>query len=311
MTRDPLIGQLLGDYKIEQQLGEGAFATVYRGKDIHLDINVAIKVLNLLSLSSRDERIYRQNFQQEARIIAHLDHPRIVRVLRFGFTPTGLPGIQDQTPFLVMSYAAHGSLRHAFPELSRLNFATIAKYTLQIAEALQYAHDQKPSLVHRDIKPENIFLDAMANALVGDFGIAVSVNAETHTPRDRSGTFRYIAPEQSQGHPKPASDQYSLGIMVYEWLSGDAPFNADNPIGLALAHIRDPLPPLPPAIPNRQAIEAVLFRALAKKPEQRYPRIMDFASGFTASVRTQDASKTRKTNRYDHCFSPSSHFRCR
>ena len=170
MTQDLLIGQQLADYKINRFLGEGAFAKVYEGEDVYLDRKVAIKIMKISSLPAREITTYKESFQKEAKIIARLEHPNIIRIIKFGFSQ-GLQryGLPDGTPFLVMSYAAYGTIRDKYPELSVLDYTTIAKYTLQIAQALQYAHDQTKAVIHRDIKPENLFLDAQDNVLLGDF----------------------------------------------------------------------------------------------------------------------------------------------
>src|SRR6202008_1953976 len=156
------------------------------------------------------------SFMQEAQILAHLSHPHIVRVLDFA--------VQDGTPFLVIEYAPHGTLRHHHARGTRLPLETVAHYVQQVAAALQYAHDQR--LIHRDVKPENLLLGRSDEILLSDFGIAlVSQSSQYQSPPKMAGTIAYMAPEQIQAHPRPASDQYSLGIVVYEWLSGDRPFH--------------------------------------------------------------------------------------
>src|SRR5437868_3000529 len=204
------VGQQLGNYQLIHLLGEGGFAEVYLGEHIHLGTQAAIKILHAqLSNENVDE------FRTEARTIARLIHPHIVRVLEFG--------IEGKTPFLVMDYAPQGTLRQRHPKGVILPLPTIVSYVEQLADALQYAHDEK--LIHRDIKPENILLGRRNELLLSDFGIAlVAQSSRYQNAQEMAGTMAYMAPEQIQGKPRPASDQYSLGVVAYEWLSGDRPF---------------------------------------------------------------------------------------
>src|SRR5207253_11229950 len=151
----------------------------------------------------------------EARTIAHLEHPHIVRILDFG--------IEGKTPFLVMSYAPNGTLRQRHPKGAVLPMMTIVSYVKQIADALQYAHDEK--LIHRDIKPENMLIGRRNEVLLSDFGIALlAQSSRLQSTQEVVGTAFYMSPEQLQGKPRFASDQYSLGIVAYEWLCGTRPF---------------------------------------------------------------------------------------
>src|SRR5947199_2120768 len=205
------IGQRLGNYQLLRYLGEGGFAEVYLGEHIHLGTQAAIKVLHT-QLTSDDV----DKFRIEARTIARLIHPHIVRVLEFG--------VEGKTPFLVMDYAPHGTLRQRHPKGVTLPLPTIVSYVKQVAEALQYAHDEK--VIHRDIKPENMLLGRRNDILLSDFGIAlVAQSSRYQSTQDMAGTMAYMSPEQIQGKPRPASDQYSLGIVVYEWLRGRRPFH--------------------------------------------------------------------------------------
>src|SRR5207249_11061498 len=155
---------------------------------------------------------YREGFLSEARTIAHLRHPHIIQVLDFG--------IESMTPFLVMDYAPHGTLRQRHPRGTLLPLDTVVTYVTQVAQALQYAHQEK--VIHRDIKPENMLLGRSNEVLLSDFGIAIiSQSSRQQQAQDAAGTLAYMAPEQLQGKPRPASDQYALGIVVYEWLCGD------------------------------------------------------------------------------------------
>src|SRR5712692_6672667 len=205
------VGQRLGNYRLTRLLGKGGFAEVYLGEHLRLGTQAAVKVL-YTRLASPDEAA---GFEKEAQTIAHLKHPHIVRVLDFD--------VQDDTPFLVMDYAVGGTLRQRHPRGSVPPLPTIISYVKQVAEALQYAHDQK--LIHRDVKPENMLLGSNNEVLLSDFGIAsIAHSTSSLSTQAYSGTAHYSAPEQISGKPRPASDQYALGVVVYEWLTGTRPF---------------------------------------------------------------------------------------
>ncbi|HET8853640.1 MAG TPA: serine/threonine-protein kinase, partial [Ktedonobacteraceae bacterium] len=233
------VGQQLGNYRLLRLLGRGGFADVYLGEHAYLKKSAALKVLHLRLGEQEAEQ-----FLREAQTLAGLDHPHIVRVLDFA--------VQDGMPFLVMDYATGGTLRTRHPAGTRVPLEWIIAYVSQVASALQYAHDQR--LIHRDIKPENMLLGAREQVLLGDFGLAML------TPSSRSGstqamdpamagTAPYLAPEQLQGQPRPASDQYALGVVVYEWLCGQRPFRG-TPIEVAMQHISAPPPFLREQLPD-------------------------------------------------------------
>lgn len=252
------VGQSLGNYKLIALLGQGGFAEVYKGEHIHLGTHAAIKVLKTIVTGDEIEV-----FRTEARNIASLEHPNIIRVLDFG--------IEEGTRFLVMKYAPKGSLKDFRPGGRALPYVTVVSYVKQIANALQYAHDQK-NLIHRDVKPENMLILNDDNIVLSDFGIAIVAQSG---PQDKIGTAFYMAPEQIQGYPVLASDQYALGIVAYEWLSGDLPFQGKKPEEIYSQHISASPPSLRMRVPER--VEQVILRALAKDPRQRYPRVQDFA----------------------------------
>ncbi len=259
-------GQRLGNYHLSQLLGNGGFAEVYLGEHIYLKTLAAIKVLEMeLANDALD------SFLNEARTIARLEHPNIVRVLDFG--------MEDQTPFLVMSYAPSGTLRQLYPRGTILPSTSIVAYVKQIAAALQYAHDKK--LIHRDVKPENMLLGANNEVLLSDFGLAIiAKSASSIHLQDRAGTIAYMAPEQLEGKPCAASDQYALGVVVYEWLTGSVPFNGFD-LQIALQHVQLDPPALREKVPSiSPAVERVVMKALAKDPAQRFPRVQDFAKAF-------------------------------
>lgn len=260
------VGQQLGNYRLVSLLGEGGFAEVYLGEHVHLGTQAAIKVLHAQLTSNEMEQ-----FRLEARTIAHLEHPHIVRILDFG--------IEGKIPFLVMSYAPNGTLRQRHSKGTVVPLMTIALYVKQIADALQYAHDEK--LIHRDIKPENILIGRRDEVLLSDFGIAlIAQSSRYQSTQDVIGTVAYMAPEQIQGKPRPASDQYALGVVVYEWLCGDRPFHGSF-TELCTQHMFASPPPLQQKVSTiSPEVEQVVQIALAKDPKQRFVSIKAFATAL-------------------------------
>jgi serine/threonine protein kinase len=201
-------GQTLGNYHLLHLLGRGGFADVYLGQHIHLGTLAAIKVLRV-QLGNHDV----EKFLHEAKIIAHLSHPHIVRVLDFG--------VEDGIPFLVMDHAPKGSLRELYTKGTLLPLTTIISYVKQVGDALQYAHEQK--LIHRDVKPENMLLGKRNEVLLSDFGIAVIQHSTNSQVREeQTGTALYMAPEQIMGRPRVASDQYALVLSELKQHIGKA-----------------------------------------------------------------------------------------
>jgi eukaryotic-like serine/threonine-protein kinase len=259
------VGQQLGNYRLVRLLGHGGFAEVYLGQHVYLETQAAIKVLQT-QLAHGDI----EQFRIEAKRVAHLEHPRIVRVLDFG--------VEGTTPFLAMSYAPNGTLRQRHPPGTRLLLPLVVAYVKQVADALQYAHQQK--LIHRDVKPENMLVGQNNDILLSDFGIAVAQTSRSQSTRDMAGTIAYMAPEQIEAHPRPASDQYSLGIVVYEWLSGDRPFRGSF-TEIAIKHVMTPPPPLREKLPTLPpGVEQVVMIALAKDPRQRFGSVQAFATAL-------------------------------
>ena len=267
------VGQQIGNYRLVQHLGSGGFADVYLARQVYLDSPAAIKLLRT-NLAQEDI----EGFRQEARTLVRLIHPHIVRLLNFG--------LEGSTPFLVMDYAPNGTLRQRHQRGERLPLDTVVDYVQQIASALQYAHDQK--VIHRDIKPENMLLGRNQEILLTDFGIAVvAQSTRIQLTQETVGTISYMAPEQIQAHPRPASDQYSLGIVVYEWLSGSRPFSGSF-TEVAAKHLMVPPPPLRGQMPNiTPEIEEVVFTALAKDPKQRFGTVQAFALALKQASQTQ------------------------
>lgn len=262
-----LVGQQVGHYRLERLLGAGGFAEVYLGRHIHLDTLAAVKVLH-----TRLEEEGMKQFRNEAQAIARLKHPHIVRMLDFG--------IEDgQIPYLVMDYLPHGTFRRFYAKGTQLPLSMVVFYTRQIAEALQYAHDAR--YIHRDVKPENILVESNAHLLLSDFGLVTAAHStHSQTPQQIAGTIGYMAPEQIEEHPRPASDQYALGVVVYEWLCGQQPFHGSF-LEMITKHcsvepppLRDHNPDIPPEV------ERAVLRALKKDWKARFPAVREFAQAL-------------------------------
>ncbi len=268
------VGQQLGNYRLIRFLGSGGFADVYLGEHVYLNTQAAIKVLQ--TRLAEDEQ---EHFLHEARIVARLVHPHIVRVLEFG--------VEAAVPFLVMDYAPNGTLRSRLPGNVPLEPLDVLPYVKQVAEALDYAHTQH--LVHRDVKPENMLLGHDDEVLLSDFGIALlAQSARFQRTQEVVGTASYMAPEQIQGKAQPASDQYALGVVLYEWLSGSLPFHGSF-TELCSQHLYAPPPPLHEKVPGiSPAIEAVVEKALSKEPASRYPSVQALAEAFAEACEFEE-----------------------
>lgn len=255
----------LGKYQLLQQLGAGSFADVYLGEHVILHKRVAVKMFK--SRVTTDETAH---FLQEGRMLATLEHPHIVQVFDCG--------VEDHLPFLVTQYAPGGSLRQRYPRGSRLSLPAIVDYMRQIADALSYAHEK--GIIHRDIKPENLLLGERETLLIGDFGIALTVQSAQARTQEAIGTLTYIAPEQLRGKPCVASDQYALGVLLYEWLCGEPPFQG-SPEAVMWQQIDKKPPALRCRLPQLpEAVEAVVMRTLAKAPEERFASVQTFAAAL-------------------------------
>lgn len=259
-----LTGQQLGNYRLVRPLGSGGFAEVYLARHVTLDRQVAIKVLHSRPL---DAELQKQ-FVAEARAVAGLAHLHIVRLFDVGLKPQ---------PHLVMEYAARGTLRDLHPRGTLVTLDLVVQYVKQIASALQYAHDCR--FIHRDVKPENMLVRSNGEVALSDFGIvtALQMTQATHVSEDYRGTPAYSAPEQLLGKPTRASDQYALGVVMYEWLSGQLPFQAATSAEMALNHLQKQPRPLSELVSIHPAVELVVMRALAKDPRDRFATVQTFA----------------------------------
>src|SRR6266567_4664757 len=258
------IGQQLDNYRLTRLLGAGGFGQVYLAEHLYRPTQVAIKILPQLA---QDDL---HNFLIEARTF-RLKHPNIVQVLDFG--------VEGRIPFIVMEYAPNGTLRQRHPKGTRVLLPTIVSYIKQVASALQYAHDER--LVHRDVKPENMLIGVQNQVLLSDFGIAtIAHGTASQSVEAMAGTIPYMAPEQIQGHPRSASDQYSLGVVVYQWLCGDYPFHGTL-TDVAMQHLTMPPPSVREKVPAISPdVEQVVTTALAKDPRQRFGSVLAFATAL-------------------------------
>jgi predicted ATPase/class 3 adenylate cyclase len=260
------LGQQFGNYRLVSLLGQGGYAAVYLGQHLRLNLQAAIKVLHT-HLTGQEA----SHFQQEAETIAALMHPAIVRILDFD--------VQQGVPFLIMDYAPNGSLRQYYPKGSLVPSPQIVSSVKQVASALQYAHERK--FIHRDVKPENMLLGRQEEVLLSDFGLAaLSHSSASLSTQEAIGTLPYMAPEQIEGHPRAASDQYALGVVVYEWLCGARPFEG-TATEVMVQQLTMPPPPLRERIPTIPlGIEQVVLKALAKDPKARFASVKDFAAAL-------------------------------
>jgi len=269
-----LIGLIRGRYYILEQVGKGGMTTVYKALDLQEDRDVAIKVLAPYLV--KDPK-FKARFEREVEVLCKFDHPNIVPVLDFGE--------HEGSPYLVLPFLAKGTLADRLDH-GPLSPKEGARLMNEISAALTYAHER--GVVHRDIKPSNILMDEDGNALLSDFGLAhMDDESQSLTGSAVIGTPAYMSPEQcGAGSINARSDQYSLGIVLYQLTTGFLPFEADTPIGVALKHVNEPLPRPRDINPNLpQPIEVVLIKALAKDSAHRYPSISAFNEAFQRALK--------------------------
>ena len=291
-NKDQLIGQQLGDYVIQGILGHGGMARVYKGYDVQLNRYAAVKVIEPHLIAGDNEQEYRERFLKEARAIARLHHPNIVSIFQFGE--------HINLYYMAMGFIQGRDLREILRKHIQqgtfMSNAQVLRIIRDTASALDYAHQQ--GVIHRDVKPSNIMIaEEDGRAVLTDFGLALS--AQEGTSGNTFGSVHYISPEQavSSAEAVPQSDLYSLGVMLFEMLTGQVPFTDSSAMSVALKHISDP-PPLPRSINPKIAseVENVVIKLLNKEPAQR------FASGqavvealelaFTGSVRQVPVAAT-------------------
>ena len=271
--QDELIGKTLGKFEIMEEIGRGGMATVYKARQISMNRIVAVKVLPRHFL--HDPGFY-ERFEREVDVIAHLEHPHILPIYEYGKA--------DDMPYIAMRYLSGGSMA----QMVRRRVAdlqVLEKPFRQVADALDHAHKQ--GIIHRDLKPGNIMLDENGNAYLSDFGIA-RVLGSNLTGSAIIGTPAYMSPEQANGISLDArSDIYSLGIVLFELVTGREPYQAETPMGLLLKHINEPVPPASMFREGVPAgVEEVIQRSTAKDPNARYPSAGEMARSFTKGLQT-------------------------
>jgi serine/threonine protein kinase len=256
-----IVGTILsGRYRLEARIGAGGMSTVYRALDETLQRRVAIKLMNREVATDSDQL---ERFRREARAVAQLSHPHIVGVID--------AGEDENRPYIVFEYVEGETLKERIRRLGRLPVPEAVAYSIEIARALGAAHARH--IVHRDVKPQNVLIDKEGSAKVTDFGIARTMNEEGLTADGRVlGTTDYVSPEQALGQPVTGqSDLYSLGIVLYEMLTGEVPFRGENQVAVAMKHVREALPDVRRRRPEvSAALAAVVETATAKRLEDRY-----------------------------------------
>jgi len=269
---EDLTGKQLNQYQIVAPLGEGGMAAVYKAYQPSMERYVALKILPR-QLANEPQFVGR--FEQEAKVIANLQHPHILPVFDYGEA--------DNYTFIVMPFVETGTLSDLLFG-KPLPLPQIRSIISQVGDALDYAHTR--GIVHRDIKPSNILMDESGNCLLADFGIAKMVEATTQFTQTGAivGTPAYMSPEQGLGtKPDGRSDIYSLGIILYEMATGRPPYEAETPMAIVIKHINDPLP-LPRSVnPNiSEALERIILKALVKERENRYQTCAELVQAIQA-----------------------------
>jgi eukaryotic-like serine/threonine-protein kinase len=265
---DTLINTLFdGRYRILRKLGSGGMANVYLAEDEDLGRRVAIKIL---SERYANDESFNERFRREAKSAASLSHPNIVSIYDRGEA--------DGIPYIAMEVIEGRSLKELILTRGPLPLATAIDYTHQILDALRFAH--RNGIIHRDIKPHNILLGAENRAKVTDFGIARAGASQMTEVGSIMGTAQYLSPEQARGAPvTAASDLYSVGVVLYEMLTGQVPFSGDSAIEIAMKHLNEtPRPPSSLRPELTPELDQVVLRALAKNPEDRYQASEEFSA---------------------------------
>jgi serine/threonine protein kinase len=268
-----LIGERLDRYRLAEQIGQGGMATVYRATDPRTGKECAIKVLS--PTIGSDKRFVRR-FRREAEVLARLKHPQIVPVLDYG-QARGMV-------YLVMPFVS-GETMHQKLVKRKFTETEVRRWIRQVADALQFAHDA--GIIHRDVKPSNIMIDRDGNAFLTDFGLArLAEGSGTLTGSLLMGTPAYVSPEQGRGELVDArSDQYSFGVILFQLVTGQLPFDGDTPMATVMQHLQEPPPPprtINPKLPP--AAEKVILKALAKDPSVRFASVGETVKAFEAAL---------------------------
>jgi serine/threonine-protein kinase len=282
----PLVGHLLSDrYRLDAQIGTGGMSTVYRAFDTTLERTVAVKLMHR-EMSADEDQLER--FRREARAVAQLSHPHIVSVID--------AGEDDNRPFIVLEYVEGETLKDRIRRMGRLPVDEAIAYAIEIARALQAAHAR--GIVHRDIKPQNVLIDEEGSAKVTDFGIARSLDEDGLTADGRVlGTTDYVSPEQALGHAvNGQSDLYSLGVVLFEMLTGDVPFHGENQVAVAMKHVREDIPDIQVRRPEVTAtLAAILDHLTAKDLTVRYPDALSVSHDLEDALAIEASRTGRAT----------------
>ena len=270
-------------YQIIKTLGEGGMANVYLAHDTYLDRNVAVKVLR--GDLANDEKFVRR-FQREALSATSLSHPNIVEIYDVGE--------DDGQYYIVMEYVDGKTLKQVLKQRGHLSVTEVVDIMLQVTDGMAHAHDAY--IIHRDIKPQNIMILSNGMIKITDFGVAIALNSTQLTQTNSvMGTVHYIPPEQANGKGSTIrSDIYSMGIMMYELLTGLLPYKGDNAVEIALKHLREPLPSVrkfDSSIP--QSIENVIIKATAKNPKNRYKDAREMHDDLKTALDASRADEKR------------------
>jgi eukaryotic-like serine/threonine-protein kinase len=272
---------LSGRYRLESKLGSGGMSTVYLATDEVLDRPVAIKLLHR-EISEEADQLER--FRREARAAARLSHPNLVGVID--------AGEDDGRPYIVFEYIEGRTLKRRLQEEGRLPVDEAVAYAIEIGRGLTAAHARK--LVHRDVKPQNVLIDPDGRAKVTDFGIARSLEQQGMTATGRVlGTTDYVSPEQAMGEDvDERSDVYSLGVVLYEMLTGDVPFRAETQVGVAMKHVNEPMPDVQAKRPEvSAAVASVVDRATPKDPRDRYGTVAEMVRDLEQTLEVEAARR--------------------
>jgi serine/threonine-protein kinase len=281
-----LVGmQLSGRYRLDAQIGAGGMSTVYKAFDMNLERRVAIKLLHREMSADSDQL---ERFRREARAVAQLSHPHIVGVID--------AGEDENRPYIVFEYVEGETLKDRIRRLGRLPVDESLAYAIELARALGCAHAHE--IVHRDVKPQNVLLDPDVSAKLTDYGIARSLRDDGLTADGRVlGTTDYVSPEQALGHDVDGqSDIYSLGVVLYEMLTGDVPFHGENQISVAMKHVREDLPDIQQIRPEVSATTAaVLDRMTDKDLSQRYADVPSLVADLEDALAIEAARSGTST----------------
>tara|TARA_B100000378_G_scaffold253761_1_gene229881 strand:- start:56 stop:1759 length:1704 start_codon:yes stop_codon:yes gene_type:complete len=289
VTAEPRV--LSGRYRVDEIIGRGGMATVYRGYDLTLGRDVAIKILDR---ELADDNSFRTRFRLEAQAASRMSHPAIVRVYDAGEDTERNPdGSTRAVPFIVMELVKGRLLKDVIAE-GPVPVEDTVRYVDGILEALEYSH--RAGVVHRDIKPGNVMITDAGQIKVMDFGIARAVSDSSSTVAETTqilGTAAYFSPEQAKGDPVDArADLYSAGVVLYEMLSGKQPFRGETPVAIAYQHVSET--PVAPSEINEtvpRSLDAIALRALAKDPYQRYQDAASFREALDATIDGKAPSK--------------------